>query len=147
MFASENCVGSSSASDAAAALALVSRYSNCVSGDVEHVRARPCLQHKLSTNVMERAFHASRGMHCIHGQCASRWLEKDNRPCIQKTPPAFMGVLLGDAFFRSLVVQFDLTHPTIPGVYACVFVCAHAFACMFACTCVKERERERESLH
>uniref|UniRef100_A0A6U2CCJ1 Peptidase A1 domain-containing protein n=2 Tax=Hemiselmis andersenii TaxID=464988 RepID=A0A6U2CCJ1_HEMAN len=42
------------------------------------------------------------------------WLEADNRPCIQSSPDAFMGVLLGDVFFRSLVVQFDLTHPTIP---------------------------------
>ena len=42
------------------------------------------------------------------------WLASDNRPCVQTTPPAFMGVLLGDVFFRALVVQFDLTHPTIP---------------------------------
>mmetsp|Transcript_42433 Transcript_42433/g.99624 ORF Transcript_42433/g.99624 Transcript_42433/m.99624 type:complete len:534 (+) Transcript_42433:228-1829(+) len=42
------------------------------------------------------------------------WLESDQRPCVQTSPPAFMGVLLGDVLFRSLVVQFDLTHPTIP---------------------------------
>jgi hypothetical protein len=42
------------------------------------------------------------------------WLDTDDRPCIQTSPPAFMGVLLGDVFFRALVVQFDLTHPTIP---------------------------------
>jgi len=37
----------------------------------------------------------------------------DNRPCVQTSPPAFMGILLGDVLFRSLVVQFDLTHPTV----------------------------------
>jgi hypothetical protein len=26
----------------------------------------------------------------------------------------FMGILLGDVLFRSLVIQFDLTHPTVP---------------------------------
>ena len=43
-----------------------------------------------------------------------RWLETENRPCIQSSPDAFMGVLLGDVFFRAFVVQFDLTHPTMP---------------------------------
>ena len=42
------------------------------------------------------------------------WLESDQRPCVQTSPPAFMGVLLGDTIFRALVVQFDLTHPTQP---------------------------------
>lgn len=37
----------------------------------------------------------------------------DHRPCVQTSPPAFMGILLGDVVFRSLVVQLDLTHPTV----------------------------------
>ncbi|EKX36601.1 hypothetical protein GUITHDRAFT_145651 [Guillardia theta CCMP2712] len=55
------------------------------------------------------------------------WLDKDSRPCVQTSPPAFMGILvtsdcvapflltarkLGDVIFRALVVHFDLTHPT-----------------------------------
>ena len=42
------------------------------------------------------------------------WLESDDRPCIQASPPGFMGILLGDVVFRALVIQFDLTHPTVP---------------------------------
>uniref|UniRef100_A0A7S4N8N2 Peptidase A1 domain-containing protein n=1 Tax=Guillardia theta TaxID=55529 RepID=A0A7S4N8N2_GUITH len=42
------------------------------------------------------------------------WLDKDSRPCVQTSPPAFMGILLGDVIFRALVVHFDLTHPTVP---------------------------------
>ena len=37
----------------------------------------------------------------------------DDLPCVQTSPPAFMGILLGDVVFRSLVVQLDLTHPTV----------------------------------
>eukprot|EP00285_Hemiselmis_virescens_P008392 CAMPEP_0173407438 /NCGR_PEP_ID=MMETSP1356-20130122/67113_1 /TAXON_ID=77927 ORGANISM="Hemiselmis virescens, Strain PCC157" /NCGR_SAMPLE_ID=MMETSP1356 /ASSEMBLY_ACC=CAM_ASM_000847 /LENGTH=231 /DNA_ID=CAMNT_0014368617 /DNA_START=93 /DNA_END=785 /DNA_ORIENTATION=+ len=42
------------------------------------------------------------------------WQRTHNAPCVQKTPPSYAGLLLGDVVFQSLVVEFDLTKPHHP---------------------------------
>merc|ERR1712159_137556 len=47
---------------------------------------------------------------------SSWWRSLTNQGCVQAAPSDYHGVLLGDVLFRSLVVEFDLTHPKHPRV-------------------------------
>ncbi|EKX38660.1 hypothetical protein GUITHDRAFT_165148 [Guillardia theta CCMP2712] len=38
------------------------------------------------------------------------WLSLSNQSCVQKAPPGFGGLLIGDVLFRRFVVLFDLRH-------------------------------------
>lgn len=42
------------------------------------------------------------------------YLAKANKACVQKTPPMFPGVLIGDVLFRRYVVLFNMTDPMMP---------------------------------
>lgn len=44
------------------------------------------------------------------------WQQANNAPCVQRTPPSYAGLLLGDVVFKSLVVEFDLSRPHHPRV-------------------------------
>jgi hypothetical protein len=38
------------------------------------------------------------------------WLQVSNQSCVQKAPPGFQGMLVGDVLFRRYLVMFDLRH-------------------------------------
>jgi hypothetical protein len=67
-------------------------------------------------NVMRRKvpFYITIGGRQFEIPYSSWWLDANDSPCVQPTPPGFEGILLGDVIFRSLAVMFDLTHPQVP---------------------------------
>jgi hypothetical protein len=67
-------------------------------------------------NVLKRnvPFYITIGGRQFEIPYRSWWLDANDSPCVQPTPPGFEGILLGDVIFRSLAVMFDLTHPQIP---------------------------------
>ena len=80
-------------------------------------------------NVMKRdvPFYITIGGRQFEIPFRSWWLDANDRPCVQPTPPGFEGILLGDVVFRALGVMFDLTHPQVPAS-AHAHAPPHAFA-------------------
>jgi hypothetical protein len=59
----------------------------------------------------DKSFHINMDGHWIEIPHKVWFLANSNQTCVQKTPPNFPGILIGDVLFRRYLVEFDMTHP------------------------------------
>jgi len=69
----------------------------------------PSAYQAFKSAPQDKSFHINMDGHWVEIPHSVWFLANSNQTCVQKTPPNFPGILIGDVLFRRYLVEFDMT--------------------------------------